>query len=720
MAAKKIEKLINEMEAYFTKDIEEIFVNNEKNKIAFAGVDADCENYVVNCFCCKETTIVPFKEHMEILQCPKCGSPIKRQVRSYAYMRDNYNLSVNIKAVYENDDCFALCLFKGAYAVVNSMLNIETPTLERFLYYEKSTEKLSHYTKVGSVVWSKQKPKREYYYRYGYSYDSYNKNIENEKSKAFFELPCFKDKCLSLNNSSFYDISLAYDVYIKSNPVALSKKSAPEMPDFDDFQELDMVKNCPKLYSFSKKMMGPITVYKCNHCGQETKTAEMYHRPRECSCIPDSSEYTELILIDSKLMEDGSIIIGFASSNIRSKQESDTYLIVPDKFSTLGYIYATKDKIYYYNDDKCPCNLSDFNANFMGLYMRRRYSYTVNIAFRTGEKTFKDNLNNSVLSKTGLLEVLESDKDMGYGFAFTKNINFIELYNKAPVFEQIAKLKMKNFMDDVCKKTSVPKIINKKETEASKIFGLTSYQLKQVRNANASLSQIEGYKKILENDPNALYDDCRLLLSSEYIFSNYDEIIGLNIPNLSSNTKKLNDYIQSLDDYQCIGIEEGIRIWIDYIKMSIELKCDLKDKSLVYTNSLKLSHDRAVKKYNNLKNKEIIKSFDDAISRYAHLSYENDDFLVRPPASQEELYEEGRKLNHCVGSYAKSVAEGRSVILFVRSKENPDVPFVTVELRNNVIVQAKGKYNVAATKYPGIKKFFEEWFEEKSLKLKYC
>jgi hypothetical protein len=154
--------------------------------------------------------------------------------------------------------------------------------------------------------------------------------------------------------------------------------------------------------------------------------------------------------------------------------------------------------------------------------------------------------------------------------------------------------------------------------------------------------------------------------------------------------------------------------------MSIELKCDLKDKSLVYTNSLKLSHDRAVKKYNNLKNKEIIKSFDDAISRYAHLSYENDDFLVRPPASQEELYEEGRKLNHCVGSYAKSVAEGRSVILFVRSKENPDVPFVTVELRNNVIVQAKGKYNVAATKYPGIKKFFEEWFENKSLKLKYC
>ena len=77
--------------------------------------------------------------------------------------------------------------------------------------------------------------------------------------------------------------------------------------------------------------------------------------------------------------------------------------------------------------------------------------------------------------------------------------------------EQVAKLKMPKLTQDLCRKTSIPKFINKKESEAAKILGFTSFQLKQLRQNNAGLNELERYKKILQNDPNALYENCRIL-----------------------------------------------------------------------------------------------------------------------------------------------------------------------------------------------------------------
>lgn len=718
MISKKIEKIIEDTEAYFKDKVKSIFDAKAPIIGAFVSIDDACENFIVNCFNCDTKTTVPITEHTKICSCPKCNAKITKDVRGYRMVSEQ--TSVVIRGLYESEECYVLAQFRGTCTLYGEEMAKEIPTLDRFLYYEKSSGRLSHYVKTNGVIWAKQKTKREYYYNYGYRNSVINERINSSWDKSFEELP-FMTKSRRKIDSAFYDIQDSYDEYIKDNPLSKKGKKTIDMPEFPDFTQRDMINAAPKLLSFYKRQMGPVMLFTCRHCKKEYRAVESYYGPRECTCNPELMDNVELFLMDSVLQEDGSIILGFASSYIKNSSDNiEEYTPCADRLTVIGYIYATKDGIYFYNKEKKHCNLSDFNNDLVSLYTRNRYYNRTKVAYRKTEEEFISNIKNSVLSRIGFIEIIEVDNELPFTLALTKNINFLELYNKAKCMEQVAKLKMPKLTQDLCRKTSIPKFINKKESEAAKILGFTSFQLKQLRQNNAGLNELERYKKILQNDPNALYEHCRILLSDEYIFSYYEDIMRFNIPNLNSNTKRLTDYLQSLDDYQCIGLSEGMRIWIDYINMSIELKCDLKDKSLVYTNSLKLAHDRMVKKYNNLKDREVVKSFDEAIARYAHLSYENDDFLVRPPQSQEELYEEGRKLNHCVGSYAKSVADGKTIILFVRSKENVDVPYVTVQIDKTAVVQAKGKYNVAASRLPGIKKFFKEWFEEKHLTLRSC
>lgn len=71
----------------------------------------------------------------------------------------------------------------------------------------------------------------------------------------------------------------------------------------------------------------------------------------------------------------------------------------------------------------------------------------------------------------------------------------------------------------------------------------------------------------------------------------------------------------------------------------------------------------------------------------------NDDYLIRPAVSAKEITREGMALLHCVGGYADRHINGKTVILFMRRKDRPGVPLVTIEMNGNRIVQAHGYRN---------------------------
>ena len=69
------------------------------------------------------------------------------------------------------------------------------------------------------------------------------------------------------------------------------------------------------------------------------------------------------------------------------------------------------------------------------------------------------------------------------------------------------------------------------------------------------------------------------------------------------------------------------------------------------------------------------------------------DYVLIMPRSTDCLKNEGTDLNHCVGSYVKSILDGRTQIGFLRDVRKPDESLVTVEIRSNGIQQVRGYGN---------------------------
>lgn len=97
------------------------------------------------------------------------------------------------------------------------------------------------------------------------------------------------------------------------------------------------------------------------------------------------------------------------------------------------------------------------------------------------------------------------------------------------------------------------------------------------------------------------------------------------------------------------------------------------------------------------------------------LEWVGKNFCVVIPKESKDILKEGTYLNHCVSSYVKSVISGHTYIMFLRSKENPDIPLVTLEFKNGKIVQAKGACNRAMKEEE--KEALKKYTEVKKLEL---
>ena len=95
--------------------------------------------------------------------------------------------------------------------------------------------------------------------------------------------------------------------------------------------------------------------------------------------------------------------------------------------------------------------------------------------------------------------------------------------------------------------------------------------------------------------------------------------------------------------------------------------------------------------------------------------------MIRPCYESKELINESKVLNHCVRTYAKKIANGESLIMFVRKHDEIDTPFVTVELQKrgksknyNYVEQVRAKDNKAPDNFTT--NFIHKWMKKNKLK----
>ena len=142
----------------------------------------------------------------------------------------------------------------------------------------------------------------------------------------------------------------------------------------------------------------------------------------------------------------------------------------------------------------------------------------------------------------------------------------------------------------------------------------------------------------------------------------------------------------------------------DYINACVYLKLDLNEDKNAFPHDFKYWHNIRIDEKitakaleDEKKRAELFAKFRTVAEKYMPLQHSKADYMVVIAMSPTELVKEGEILHHCVGKmgYDQRFAREDSLIFFVRRKEEPTVPFVTVEYSpsKHKILQTHGMHN---------------------------
>ncbi len=153
-------------------------------------------------------------------------------------------------------------------------------------------------------------------------------------------------------------------------------------------------------------------------------------------------------------------------------------------------------------------------------------------------------------------------------------------------------------------------------------------------------------------------------------------------------------------------------LWLDYLNMAEERGYDLRRRFSYFPAKIGSVHDRIMKEWNSIwlsgkeealaKREAFFKArINDMTETIKFLKLDKkareSDFVIVVPKTSADIRAEGEALRHCVGSYAKDVAKGKTFIFFVRKKDNPSKSFYTLEYRDGTAAQCRGLKNCSMT-----------------------
>ncbi len=169
-------------------------------------------------------------------------------------------------------------------------------------------------------------------------------------------------------------------------------------------------------------------------------------------------------------------------------------------------------------------------------------------------------------------------------------------------------------------------------------------------------------------------------------------------------------------DREILNIKNNLIDYLDYLEICKSLEYNMKDKRILYPHKdIVEEHDRVNDLFIVYQNKKINKSIKNRYLQIKNNIYKNKKYIIFPVKSQSQLINESSQQNNCVKTYAERIANGVCDIYFMRLLSEPKKSLVTVEVRNNKVVQQRTKFNEATTKEQ--QKFLELW-ERKILNMK--
>lgn len=177
--------------------------------------------------------------------------------------------------------------------------------------------------------------------------------------------------------------------------------------------------------------------------------------------------------------------------------------------------------------------------------------------------------------------------------------------------------------------------------------------------------------------------------------SSYRTTISKVIP--QKDILKMLDYIKTQNT--------NLNSYSDYIRACLYLNLDMSLPKNRFPHNFKRWHDVRIDEYRTAmalkdeeERKEMYRQFALIAEKYLPMQRDTKDaFVVVIARSPADLIREGDMLHHCVGrmNYDQRFIREESLIFFIRNKEAPDTPFVTVEysLSKHKVLQCYGDHD---------------------------
>ena len=148
--------------------------------------------------------------------------------------------------------------------------------------------------------------------------------------------------------------------------------------------------------------------------------------------------------------------------------------------------------------------------------------------------------------------------------------------------------------------------------------------------------------------------------------------------------------------------------YADYAKACVYLGLDMSLERNLLPHEFRRWHDIRIDEYRTAmtiasenKRKEFYARFEAITEKYAALQHnKRSAFVAIIARSPADLITEGNALHHCVGrmNYDQRIVREESLIFFIRTRECPDTPFVTVEYSPSLkaVLQLKARRHRSA------------------------
>lgn len=234
------------------------------------------------------------------------------------------------------------------------------------------------------------------------------------------------------------------------------------------------------------------------------------------------------------------------------------------------------------------------------------------------------------------------------------------------------------------------------QKRVKKVLGLTGEYYNLIRDKDPTWREYEVTEQCQDVGIRATWEQIQRMAQYARNFAIYMR---------HSTPHKMLKYIEGLkSEGPCAMRNQEVNDYHDYLQLAAGLGYNLDDDWILYPKNLKERHDQLTEEQNERK-VELEKESDDkkdwklkrTIKRKGWTRYEmeTEELLIRLPECAHEIRKEGNAQHHCVATYMDRMVAGETCILFIRKKEEPDKSFYTVEVRDDEVIQVRGKYNVA-------------------------